>query len=214
MSNLSKNIFGKKKLSDIFEEIYNNQKKKETQISALIGELKPLINDIGDATLIVPLIKEYMELGIRNDEQLIKMATIVQRALSSDTADDGNFGMTEDEKAQLLAEVKNFNTPPKTRVIPQIYFPDEYAKVKALGYEKVILTIYRWNPSALRLLITSQYLNLYAITMPIHHVWLAKFLQKLNVPVYIHTVNNQETYKVLKTNGVVNIYTDWLTEKN
>jgi hypothetical protein len=114
MSNLSKNIFGKKKLSDIFEEIYNNQKKKEAQISALIGELKPLINDIGDATLIVPLIKEYMELGIRNDEQLIKMATIIQRALSSDTVDDGSFGMTEEEKAQLLAEVKNFNVPPKS----------------------------------------------------------------------------------------------------
>ena len=114
MSNLSKNIFGKKKLSDIFEEIYNNQKKKEVQISALIGELKPLINDIGDATLIVPLIKEYMELGIRNDEQLIKMATIVQRALSSDNADDSNFGMTEEEKAQLLAEVKNFNSPSKS----------------------------------------------------------------------------------------------------
>jgi len=110
MSNLDKNIWGKKKFSDILEEIYNNQKKKETQISALIGELKPLINDIGDATLIVPLIKEYMELGIRNDEQLIKMATIIQRAVNSDSSDDGNFGMTEDEKAQLLAEVKNFNT--------------------------------------------------------------------------------------------------------
>ena len=110
MSNLDKNIWGKKKFSDILEEIYNNQKKKEVQISALIGELKPLINDIGDATLIVPLIKEYMELGIRNDEQLIKMATIIQRAVNSDSSDDGNFGMTEDEKAQLLAEVKNFNT--------------------------------------------------------------------------------------------------------
>jgi len=110
MSNLDKNIWGKKKFSDILEEIYNNQKKKETQISALIGELKPLINDIGDATLIVPLIKEYMELGIRNDEQLIKMATIIQRAVNSESSDDGNFGMTEDEKAQLLAEVKNFNT--------------------------------------------------------------------------------------------------------
>jgi methanogenic corrinoid protein MtbC1 len=109
MSNLDKNIFGKKKLSDIFQEIYQNQKKKEEQISALINELKPLINDIGDATLIVPLIKEYMELGIKNDEQLIKMATIVQRALSSESSDDSNFGMTEDEKAQLLAEVKNFN---------------------------------------------------------------------------------------------------------
>jgi hypothetical protein len=109
MSSLDKSIFGKKKLSDIFQEIYQNQKKKEEQISALISELKPLINDIGDATLIVPLIKEYMELGIKNDEQLIKMATIVQRALNSETSDDGNFGMTEEEKAQLLSEVKNFN---------------------------------------------------------------------------------------------------------
>ena len=74
-------VFKKKKFSDILEEIYENQKKKESQISALIGELKPLINDIGDATLVVPLIKEYMEIGVKNDEQLIKMATIVQRAL-------------------------------------------------------------------------------------------------------------------------------------
>ena len=113
MSNLEKNIFGKKKFSDILQEIYNNQKKKEEQISALIGELKPLINDIGDATLIVPLIKEYMELGIRNDEQLIKMATIIQRAVNSEASEESNFGMTEEEKTQLLAEVKNFNPPAK-----------------------------------------------------------------------------------------------------
>jgi hypothetical protein len=54
-----------------------------------------------------------MELGLKNDEQLIKMATIVQRALASEQSDDGNFGMTEEEKAQLLAEVKNFNVPSK-----------------------------------------------------------------------------------------------------
>ena len=112
MSNLDKNVLGKKKFSDILQEIYNNQKKKETQISALINELKPLINDIGDATLIVPLIKEYMELGIKNDEQLIKMATIIQRAVNTNTNDDGSFGMTEEEKAQLLNEVKNFQLPP------------------------------------------------------------------------------------------------------
>jgi hypothetical protein len=109
MSHLESNIFGKKKLSDIFKEIYENQKKKEQQITALIGELKPLINDIGDATLIVPLIKEYMELGIKNDEQLIKMATIVQRALASNKSAEEGFGMTEEEKAQLLSEVKKFN---------------------------------------------------------------------------------------------------------
>jgi len=108
MGNLDANIFGKKKFSDILQEIYNNQKQKSVQISALISELKPLINDIGDATLIVPLIKEYMELGLKNDEQLIKMATIIQRAIGTGKSEDEGFGMTEDEKAQLLAEVKNF----------------------------------------------------------------------------------------------------------
>jgi len=108
MGNLDSNIFGKKKFSDILKEIYDNQKKKEIQISALIGELKPLINDIGDATLVVPLIKEYMELGIKNDEQLIKMSTIIQRALSSNKSEEEGFGMTEDEKKQLLTEIEKF----------------------------------------------------------------------------------------------------------
>ena len=108
MGNLESNIFGKKKFSDILKEIYDNQKKKEVQISALIVELKPLINDIGDATLVVPLIKEYMELGIKNDEQLIKMSTIIQRALSSNKSEEEGFGMTEDEKKQLLQEIEKF----------------------------------------------------------------------------------------------------------
>jgi glycerophosphoryl diester phosphodiesterase len=49
--------------------------------------------------------------------------------------------------------------------------------------------------------------------MPIDRIWLAKLLQELKVPVYIHTINNKETYNILKANGVVNIYTDWLSEK-
>ena len=108
MGNLESNIFGKKKFSDILKEIYDNQKKKETQISALIGELKPLINDLGDATLVVPLIKEYMELGIKNDEQLVKMVTIVQRTLASNKSEEEGFGMTEEEKAQLFKEIEKF----------------------------------------------------------------------------------------------------------
>jgi hypothetical protein len=103
---LDKVVFGKKKFSDILNEIYDNQKTKQKQISGLISELKPLINDIGDATLIVPLIKEYMDIGVRNDEQLIKMATIIQRALNNSSGDDSG-GITEEEKQQLLEELDN-----------------------------------------------------------------------------------------------------------
>jgi hypothetical protein len=97
-------VFGKKKFSDLLEEIYTNQKRREAQVTALISELKPMISDIGDATLIVPLIKEYMEIGVKNDDALIKMATLVQRALNS-SSEDGGLGISEEEKAQLLEEM-------------------------------------------------------------------------------------------------------------
>ncbi len=108
MGSLDNVIFGKKKFSDILSEIYDNQKKKEKQISGLISELKPLIADIGDATLIVPLIKEYLEIGVRNDEQLIKMATIIQRAVNNSSGEDA-LGITEAEKEELMAELDKLN---------------------------------------------------------------------------------------------------------
>jgi|TARA_R110000796_G_scaffold139796_1_gene255910 hypothetical protein len=104
MGQLESFVFGDKTFSDILEEIYNNQKRRDAQVVALISELKPLIKELGDATLIVPLIKEYMEIGVKNDEALIKMATIVQRALQN-VNDDGGFGISDEEKDQLLAEM-------------------------------------------------------------------------------------------------------------
>jgi len=105
MSQLESIVFGNKKFSDILEEIYKNQKKREGQVTALISELKPLVQEIGDATLIVPLIKEYMEIGVKNDEALIKMATIIQRVLQTQP-EDGSIGITEEEKEALMAEME------------------------------------------------------------------------------------------------------------
>ena len=109
MGNLDKKIFGKKKFSDILSEIYDNSKKKEQQISVLISELRPLVKDIGDATLIVPLIKEYLEIGVKNDEQLIKMAAIVQRVVNSENTGEDNFGISESEKQALLDTLDKMN---------------------------------------------------------------------------------------------------------
>ena len=109
MSQLDSVIFGKKTFSDILEEIYTNQRKKSKQVSGLISELKPLIQEIGDATLIVPLIKEYMEIGVKNDDALIKMATIIQRVVNN-SSEDGALGITEDEKDALLAEMEKIQT--------------------------------------------------------------------------------------------------------
>ena len=108
MGHLDKVIFGKKKLSDILEEIYGNSKTKEKQISVLISELRPLVKDIGDATLIVPLIKEYLEIGVKNDEQLIKLAAIIQRVVQT-PEEDGGFMITDEEKEELLNQIEKLN---------------------------------------------------------------------------------------------------------
>ena len=102
MSQFDNVIFGKKKFSDILEEIYNNQQKKDKQVTALINELKPLISEIGDATLVVPLIKAYMEISVKNDDILIKMAALAQRAMQTHTA-EGALTISDEEKEQLLS---------------------------------------------------------------------------------------------------------------
>ena len=72
MSNpLDQILFDGKSSSDVFKEIYTNSKKKDKQINALIAELKPLIQNIGDAPVVVPLIKEYLEVSVKNDEHLL-----------------------------------------------------------------------------------------------------------------------------------------------
>jgi hypothetical protein len=110
----NKEIFKGKSLSDLFGEIYDNSKETKSQVKALIGELKPLIENIGDATLIVPMIKEYMEIGVKNDEHLIKLAQVIQRleAISAKGGDGEMFDLSEladllEESEEVKEEVSN-----------------------------------------------------------------------------------------------------------
>jgi len=96
-------LFKDKTFSDVLEEIYNNSKKKDKQITALIGELKPLVENIGDATLVVPMIANYLEIGVKNDEMLVKMLTIVQRMDNAKSSGDtAGFELGAEELAQIL----------------------------------------------------------------------------------------------------------------
>ena len=101
-------LFGKKNFSDLLKEIHTNQKDKETQLRSLIEGLKPLITSPGEATMIVPLIKEYMELAIKNDDALIKMAGIVQRAMNSKIA-DGDELLSEEDKEMLFSSLQELD---------------------------------------------------------------------------------------------------------
>ena len=98
-------IFGSKKFSDLLKDIYDNQKKKDRQINLLIADLKPLIQGINDAAILVPIIKDYMEVSVKNDEHLVKLAAVIQRMVSNKT-EEGNSFLTDEEKNALLKEIK------------------------------------------------------------------------------------------------------------
>ena len=104
MDSLNQILFDDKSFSDLLKEIHGNQKKKAKQLASLIAELRPLVQSLGDATVVVPLIKEYMEISVKNDDQLIKMAAIVQR-LSTSTSQNGDGGLLTDEEMNQLMDV-------------------------------------------------------------------------------------------------------------
>lgn len=101
MAEFDQVVFGKKKFSDILQEIYTRSTTKEKQISDLIEQLKELIQNTGDAVMMVPLIASYMDLNLKNDDALIKMAAIVQKAMTRGK-ETGDFLLPDSEKEELL----------------------------------------------------------------------------------------------------------------
>lgn len=103
--NFDQELFGNKKFSDLLKDIYDNQKKKDRQINLLIADLKPMLNNISDAAILVPAIKDFMEVGVKNDEHLVKLAAVIQRAMSNKGDETSSF-LTDEEKEALLKGIE------------------------------------------------------------------------------------------------------------
>ena len=100
-------LFDDKSLSDVLSDIYINNKNKSSQIDAFLNTLSQLIENVNDAALVVPLIREYLEISVKNDDQLVKLAIIMQKLVTNIAITPTNFGLTDDEKQQLLDVVKH-----------------------------------------------------------------------------------------------------------
>jgi len=102
-------IFEGKTLSDVFKDIYDNSKRNKEQLEVLMKEVVQFIKDGDTAVQIIPMLKEYLEINVKNDEQLVKLATIVQRLAQASASGDseGEFGLTEKEKEQLMQNIEN-----------------------------------------------------------------------------------------------------------
>jgi hypothetical protein len=97
-------IFGNTSLADLFKQIHRNNKDVDKQINELIDTLKPIAtSNAGSAVMLMPTVKDLIDVNVKNNDQLIKMAGIAQRAATMNATQDTGF-IDMDEINALIEE--------------------------------------------------------------------------------------------------------------
>ena len=111
-------IFKGKSFSDLCKDIVVNSEEKKNALDILITDLRTFITTKEEAVMLIPILKEYFDIGVRNDEQLIKLAAIVQRILAgqANAESDAGGGLTDEEKKQLLDSVHSIADATREKV--------------------------------------------------------------------------------------------------
>ena len=101
-------IFEGKSFQDLTKDIYENTTKRKVQIDLLISEIHGFITTIDDVVMVAPIIKEYMDTAVRNDEHLVKLAGVLQRIISKSQGEsDESMLLSDDEKAELMGTLQD-----------------------------------------------------------------------------------------------------------
>ena len=101
-------IFEGKTFQDLTKDIYENTTKRKTQIDLLISEIHGFITTIDDVVMVAPIIKEYMDTAVRNDEHLVKLAGVLQRIISKSQGEsDESMLLSDEEKAELMGTLQD-----------------------------------------------------------------------------------------------------------
>ena len=104
----NKEIFEGKTFQDLTKDIYENTTKRKTQIDLLISEIHGFITTIDDVVMVAPIIKEYMDTAVRNDEHLVKLAGVLQRIISKSQGEsDESMLLSDEEKADLMGTLQD-----------------------------------------------------------------------------------------------------------
>lgn len=104
----------------------------------------------------------------------------------------------------------------QNRFIPQIYSIEEYDPVKEMGYEDIILTLYRTYYTDTQIVNFAKDHDLFAITMAAERAQnnLPNLLKDIGVLTYAHTINELYEFENLQRNGIHGIYTDYFQPNN
>jgi hypothetical protein len=121
MTNLDFEVYDGKTFRDLCKEVVTRSQSKKDQIDLLITDVRTLIKNTDTAIQFLPRLKDFLEAGIKNDEQIIKLAAVLQRLQSTQIEASGgeNGLLTEEEKEELrmnsVDEIK--------KIVTEVKFP-------------------------------------------------------------------------------------------
>ncbi len=148
-------------------------------------------------------------------------------SLTTMTLDNIADFMREHKDVWLITDVKNKNKNKsvckyidenypdlKDRIIVQIFTPKEYKKVKNLGFKYMIFILYKYSIKDFDYQLvedTVKTRDLVGISYSTERADMEEFyghMSSLNVPMYVHTVNDKESMKKYLGMGFDAMYTD------
>lgn len=116
--NLDFELYDGKKYSDLVQDIIKNHKTKQSQIKNLTSQLIDMVTEPGDAVIIVPLIKGYLEIEVKNDDALVKLASILQK--EGQSTENGDSGLTDKDLELLFSDIQKTTVPLRDNVIKEL----------------------------------------------------------------------------------------------
>ena len=116
--NLDFELYEGKKYSDLVQDIIKNHKSKQSQIKSLTSQLIDMVTEPGEAVIIVPLIKEYLEIEVKNDDALVKLASILQKGGQTGEGEDG--GLSEKDLELLFSDIQKTTVPIQDNVVKEL----------------------------------------------------------------------------------------------
>ncbi len=121
----------------------------------------------------------------------------------------------KDDNEEVCRRIRQDYPDLMRNFIIQIYHEDEYDRIKQLGFNNIIYTLYRADDSELEKDALLGFVNdtkLLAVTFwedyPKQYEETFNALKETKVPLFAHTVNDRESMRRLLDQGVTGLYTD------
>lgn len=158
----------------------------------------------------IPTYEEFLDLRKNSDFTIMTLDEYAQWLRNHDDV----IWITDikDDNVKGLKQIARLYPDLMPRIIPQVYHPDEYNVAKDLGYEKIILTLYRYR-TGFKILI-EDFLRLkirpWAVTMPEVDAkrGLGLVLGLVGIESYVHTINDRKKEIFYRLMGLDGVYSD------